>query len=92
MRNTMTLRSSDLKENLSPEALIFISIFQMGEETQRDANRLASGLLTCALSTTQLIRSMYKQRVNRFWERRWGSMRIVILLGGGGELPWWHRA
>ena len=46
MKNTMTLRSSDLKENLSPEALILISVFQMGEETQRDANRLASGLLT----------------------------------------------
>ena len=38
MKDTMTLRFSDLKRILIPEALLFISVFQIREETLSNAN------------------------------------------------------
>ena len=64
-KDIMTLRLSYLKETISPNALILISVFQVGERTQRGVTNLPQDFWgMSAVSARPVIRTLCKLRVN----------------------------
>ena len=64
-KDIMTLRLSYVKETISPNTLILISVFQVGERTQRGVTNLPQDFWgMSAVSARPVIRTLCKLRVN----------------------------